>query len=295
VKDQIAQLQSAAESWSPQHTLAWAFETFGNEVAISSAFGAEGMVLIDMASRLRKDFRLFTIDTEFLFPETYDLMDRIEKRYGIKIEKVFPLLSPEEQERTHGTALWSRDADHCCNLRKVEPLRRKLSELRAWITSIRRVQTLFRKDASKIEWDVKFSLVKVNPIADWTTEQVWRYLHEHGVPYNPLHDKNYPSIGCTHCTRAIQPGEAPRAGRWPGTAKTECGLHIIKIDPTTINPATINPIKIDPIGIDPLRRAPEDVKKSSTTSARLTDLPHKAAEDDDGADSLGWRSGSPLR
>lgn len=127
------------------------------------------------------------------------------------------------------TRRWAtRDPDQCCNLRKVEPLRRKLSELGAWITSIRRAQTSFRKDARKVEWDVKFGLVKVNPIADWTSQQVWRYLHEHGVPYNSLHDQNYPSIGCTHCTRAIQPGEDPRAGRWPGTAKTECGLHIIE-------------------------------------------------------------------
>jgi phosphoadenosine phosphosulfate reductase len=228
VKDKIAELQLAAENWSPQQVLAWAFETFGNGVAISSAFGAEGMVLIDVASRVRQDFRVFTVDTEFLFPETYSLIDKIEQRYEIKIERVFSLLSPEEQERVRGAALWGRDPDQCCNLRKVEPLRRKLNELGAWITSIRRDQTSFRQGARKIEWDEKFGLVKVNPIADWTSKQVWRYLHEHGVPYNSLHDQNYPSIGCTHCTRAIRPGEDPRAGRWPGTAKTECGLHIIE-------------------------------------------------------------------
>ncbi len=228
MKDKIAQIQLTAESWSPQQTLTWAFDTFGNAVAISSAFGAEGMVLIDMASRVRKEFRVFTIDTEFLFPETYTLIDKIEQEYGVKIEKVVSLLSPEEQERVHGAALWAHDPDQCCNLRKVEPLRRKLSELEAWITSIRRDQTSFRKDARKVEWDMKFGLVKVNPIANWTSKQVWHYLHEHGVPYNSLHDKNYPSIGCTHCTRPIQPGEDPRAGRWPGTAKTECGLHIIE-------------------------------------------------------------------
>ncbi len=228
MKNQIAEVQLAAESWSPQRVLAWAFESFGDEVAISSAFGAEGMVLIDMASRVCKDFRLFTIDTEFLFPETYSLIDRIEQKYEIKIERVFSSLSPEEQERVHGRALWERDPDRCCNLRKVEPLRRKLSELAAWITSIRRDQTSFRQGAHKIEWDAKFGLVKVNPIADWSSKQVWRYLHEHGVPYNSLHDQNYPSIGCTHCTRAIRPGEDLRAGRWPGTAKTECGLHVIE-------------------------------------------------------------------
>lgn len=224
----IAEVQLAAEKWRPEHVLTWAFETFGNSVALSSAFGAEGMVLIDMASRLKKDFRLFTIDTEFLFPQTYSLMDQIEQRYGISIERVYPLLSPEEQERVHGAALWSRDPDQCCHRRKVQPLRRKLSELDAWITSIRRDQTSARAGARKVEWDSKFGLVKINPIVDWSSAQVWRYIREHDVPYNTLHDQNFPSIGCTHCTRAIQAGEDPRAGRWPGLAKTECGLHIIE-------------------------------------------------------------------
>ncbi len=232
----IAEMQSKAEGWSPQQVLGWAFERFGDRVAISSAFGAEGMVLIDMASRVSKDFRVFTIDTEFLFPETYSLMDRIERKYEIKIERVFSLLSPEQQEQFHGSALWSRDPDQCCNLRKVEPLRRKLSELGAWITSIRRDQTSFRKHARKIEWDAKFGLVKINPIADWSSKEVWRYLQAHDVPYNSLHDQNYPSIGCTHCTRAILPGEDPRAGRWSGTNKTECGLHVIEIAPMTAAP-----------------------------------------------------------
>jgi len=235
---ELAPVQLAAEGWTAQQTMAWACEIFGNQVAIASAFGAEGMVLIDMASRLRKDFRIFTMDTEFLFPETYNLMDRIEQRYEIKIEKVYPLLSPEEQERIHGAALWSRDADRCCNLRKVEPLRRKLSELRAWITGIRRSQTLDRRNAGKVEWDAKFGLVKVNPIADWTAKQVWRYVYDHGVPYNALHDQNYPSIGCTHCTRAIQPGEDVRAGRWSGSAKTECGLHVIEAEASRSVPKT---------------------------------------------------------
>jgi phosphoadenosine phosphosulfate reductase len=224
----IASVQQSAESWTPQRALDWAFETFGNRVAISSAFGAEGMVLIDMASRLCKDFRLFTIDTEFLFPETYALMDRIEEKYGITIEKIYSLLSPEEQERTHGPAIWTGDPDRCCNLRKVEPLRRKLSELSAWITSIRREQTSVRSTAQRIEWDAKFGLVKVNPIVGWTSKQVWRYIHDHDVPYNQLHNQDYPSIGCTHCTRAVRPGEDPRAGRWSGFTKTECGLHIIE-------------------------------------------------------------------
>jgi phosphoadenosine phosphosulfate reductase len=227
-KEEIASVQGAADEWSPQQALAWAFENFGTTVAISSAFGAEGMVLIDMASRVSKDFRLFTLDTEFLFPETYNLMDRIERKYGVTIERVYSVLSPEEQERTHGAALWSSDPDRCCNLRKVEPLRRKLSGLSAWITSIRRDQTSARSGARRIEWDPKFNLVKINPMVDWATKQVWRYIHDHDVPYNDLHNQDYPSIGCTHCTRAVGPGEDARAGRWPGFAKTECGLHIIE-------------------------------------------------------------------
>jgi phosphoadenosine phosphosulfate reductase len=229
--DQIQAVHRSAESWSPREVLAWAFETFGNRVAISSAFGVEGMVVIDIASRLRRGFRLFTIDTEFLFPETHALMDRIEEKYGITIEKVYSMLSPEAQERTHGEALWSRSPDLCCNLRKVEPLRRKLAELNAWITSIRREQTSVRAGAGKIEWDKKFGLVKINPLADWTSKQVWRYIHDHDVPYNSLHNQNYPSIGCTHCTRAVQPGEDARAGRWAGLAKSECGLHMIEPAP----------------------------------------------------------------
>jgi len=234
-RELIADVQAAAESWSPQRTLTWAIETFGNRVAISSACGVEGMVLIDMASRLRQDFRVFTIDTEFLFPETYNLMDRIEGKYGITIEKVYSVLSPEEQELEHGAALWTQDPDLCCNLRKVEPLRRKLGELDAWMTSIRRDQTSARSGAHRIEWDAKFGLVKINPIVDWNAKQVWRYIHDHDVPYNALHDQDYPSIGCMQCTRAVGPGEDPRAGRWAGFAKTECGLHVIEPAGTSSN------------------------------------------------------------
>ena len=227
MREEILEIQTAAEKWTPEQVLAWAYGRFGKQIAISSAFGAEGMVLIDIASRVHRNLRVFTLDTEFLFPETYALMDRVESRYGVRIEKVYSLLSPQEQERTHGSNLWRRNPDECCNLRKVEPLRRKLAELHAWITSIRRDQTAARAGARKVEWDGKFGLAKINPIADWTSQQVWRYIHERQVPYNPLHDRSYPSIGCTHCTRATRPGEDPRAGRWSGFEKTECGLHTI--------------------------------------------------------------------
>ncbi len=233
IREEIPALRTAAEGWSPTQVLQWAFQTFGGTVAISSAFGAEGMVLIDIAFRVHENLRVFTLDTDFLFPETYSLMDRVEQKYGITIERVSPLLSPEEQERAFGAALWRRDPDQCCNVRKVEPLRRKLGELQAWITSIRRDQTPARASAGKIEWDGKFGLVKINPLADWSSKQVWQYISEHDVPYNALHDRSYPSVGCTHCTRAVGPGENSRAGRWAGYSKTECGLHEIEPAPET--------------------------------------------------------------
>lgn len=224
--ENLENTQILAETWNAQEVLQWAFRRFGKRVEMASGLGAEGMALIDIAARLNPELRVFTIDTEFLFPETYQLIAKVEKRYGITVERVRPRLTPEAQAEVYGTALWSINPDQCCALRKVEPLKEKLGGLRAWITAIRRDQTAARSSARKVEWDHKFQLVKINPIADWTTKDVWNYLHEHDVPYNPLHDQNFTSIGCTHCTRAIRPGEDPRAGRWAGFQKTECGLHI---------------------------------------------------------------------
>ena len=226
MKDEVQMVQAAADSWDAEVALRWAFDRLGDKVALVSAFGPEGMALIDMAASIQRRFRLITIDTGFLFPETHKLMTEVEERYGVTIEKVHPTLSPAEQERAHGAALWKRDPDQCCDLRKVEPLRRKLDELRGWITSIRRDQTAARAGARKLEWDAKFGLVKINPLADWSAEEVWNYIRKNDVPYNELHDRGYPSVGCTHCTRAVLLGEDERAGRWPGFEKTECGLHI---------------------------------------------------------------------
>jgi phosphoadenosine phosphosulfate reductase len=234
VREQLEQLKAGAESWKPEEVLRWAFASFGEDVAMATGFGVEGMVLLDIASRVNPDLKVFTGDTDFLFPETYDLIDRVEKRYGIKVERLYSALTPEQQEQAHGRDLWKRNPDQCCSLRKVEPLRNKLAELSAWITAIRRDQTSVRAAAHKIEWDPKFGLVKINPIADWTKSMVWNYVHKHDVPYNPLHDNNFPSIGCTHCTRAVRPGESARAGRWSGSDKVECGLHVAA--PTAIAP-----------------------------------------------------------
>jgi phosphoadenosine phosphosulfate reductase len=221
----VIELQSEAEGWNAQQALRWGLSTFGQSLALASSFGAEDVVLIDIASRLSK-FRVFTLDTDFLFPETYALIDEIEARYGVAVERTRPELTPEAQAAQYGPALWASRPDACCQLRKVEPLKKKLSGLAAWVTGVRRDQAPTRANTPKLAWDSKFGLVKLNPLADWSRSQVWDYIRAHNVPYNPLHDRDYPSIGCTYCTRPVRPGEDPRAGRWSGFAKTECGLHV---------------------------------------------------------------------
>jgi len=222
----LKETQEVAEGWSAREVLSWSFRTFGSSIEMASGFGAEGMALIDIAAGLNPSLRVFTIDTGFLFPETYQLIDEVEKRYGIRVDRVQPRLTPSDQAEIYGEALWATSPDQCCGLRKVEPLKEKLSALRAWITAIRRDQTKVRASAKKIEWDQKFQLVKINPIADWTNDDVWDHIRANNVPYNALHDSNFTSIGCTHCTRAVRPGEDARAGRWAGFQKTECGLHL---------------------------------------------------------------------
>lgn len=229
--DQTAELKALGdvfESKSPQDVLAYALERYAPGIVLACSFGAEDVVLVDMIHRLKPDTPLFYLDTDFLFPETLATRDRIVERYGLRPDQVVQvksLLTPERQAREHGEALWSRDPDRCCALRKVEPLSRVLRGYDAWITGIRRDQAPARANAGLVQWDDRFGLVKVNPLAKWTTADVWAYIHVHEVPYNPLHDRHYPSIGCTHCTAPVEAGGDPRSGRWQNTAKTECGLH----------------------------------------------------------------------
>lgn len=173
---------------------------------------------------------MFILDTSFLFPETYQLIQQVETRYGISVQRILPTLSPEAQAESYGAELWSCDPDLFCQLRKVEPLQRHLANLRAWVTSIRRDQAPQGAHIRKIEWEPRFRVLKINPLADWSRESIWQYVRERNLPYNPLHDRSFPSIGCTHCTRAVKAVEDPRAGRWPGFAKTECGLHTFTAD-----------------------------------------------------------------
>jgi phosphoadenosine phosphosulfate reductase len=217
--------QAQAEQWDAEQVLAWAWKQFGANASLASSFGAEDIVLIDLASRTGTGFPIFTLDTNFLFPETYELILKIEERYGVAVERVLPKLSPEEQAEHFGEKLWQLHPDHCCAIRKIDPLKERLRSASAWVTGIRREQSPTRAHARKLEWDDKFGLAKLNPLADWTEGEIWAYIRSRRLPYNPLHDRHYPSIGCVHCTRAVLPNEDPRAGRWSGFSKTECGLH----------------------------------------------------------------------
>lgn len=222
-----ALIQRAAEQFeneSPEALIAWAVDTFPN-ITFASSFGAEDVVLIDMLQKTRPGTDIFYLDTNLHFKETYETRDRLAQHYNLTFIQVLPKLTVEEQGALHGEELWKSNPNACCNIRKVEPLTEILGKYDAWITGIRRDQAPTRANAKKVEYDTKFGLVKFNPLASWTSEDVWNYIRQHNVIYNPLHDNYYPSIGCEMCTRQVLPGEDPRAGRWSGNEKTECGLH----------------------------------------------------------------------
>ncbi len=221
----IAGAARALETESPLDILRWASEHLGSKLTFATGFGAEGCVIIDLIGRHDLPIDIFTLDTGLLFEETYELWRRLEQRYGITIRAVRPEQSVNEQALAHGRALWERDPDRCCELRKILPLRAALAGFEGWIAAIRRDQTPDRADALVVEQDRKFGLLKINPLVRWTHDDVWGHLYAHDVPFNPLHEQGYPSIGCKPCTSAIVPGENLRAGRWRGAAKKECGLH----------------------------------------------------------------------
>jgi len=223
-------ISNGFETASPEAVLRWAIEEFSPNVALASGFGAEGCVLVAMLSAIKpiragSSMRIFYLDTDLLFPQTYALRDQLEARYGVQFERRATSLSISDQAAEYGERLWEREPDLCCRLRKVEPLREMLKGMRAWVTAIRRDQSPARGGTGLIEWDERFGLVKINPLAAWSTRDVWNYIAKHNVPYNPLHDQGYPSVGCVPCTTPVQIGEVPRAGRWRGTGKSECGIH----------------------------------------------------------------------
>lgn len=222
---ELQQLSNEFESKTPQDVVRWGVDKFRGSLTLACSFGAEDVALVDMVARIDSSVTVFYLDTDYLFPETFEVKDRIAERYGIRPVAVKPLLTIEEQSSLHGPDLFARQPDACCKIRKVEPLRRHLGGFQAWITGIRRDQAPTRANSGLIEWDKVFGLVKLNPLARWKSEDVWAYIRTHDVPYNLLHDRSYPSIGCYPCTRQVKPGEDPRAGRWANFTKKECGLH----------------------------------------------------------------------
>lgn len=233
---QVNEFELIAEKFdeeSPQRVLEWALQTFHPKIALASSFGLEDVVLIDMMTKINPRARVFTLDTGRLHQDTYNVMDRIRDRYGIMVEVFFPdAVAVEKMVNEHGLNLFYKSTDFrkmCCGIRKVEPLKRALSGLDAWITGLRREQAVTRTYVRKIGRDSEHGdIVKINPIADWTWDDVWRYVRANNVPYNVLHDRGFPSIGCEPCTRAVKPGEDPRAGRWwwELPEQKECGLHV---------------------------------------------------------------------
>lgn len=213
---------------SPEGILRWAIKEYFPHLTMATAFGVEGCCIIHMLAGIEKRVHVFNLDTGYQFPETLELRERIKQRYGIEVEMVRPDLTVKEYEEEHGGPLYGHRPDQCCHDRKVVPLRRVVANYAAWISAIRRDQTEHRAAAKILQWDAKFHLVKVNPLLNWTKKDVWAFVLKHDVPYNPLHDRGYPSIGCWPCTRAVAVGEDDRAGRWAGKVKKECGLHVIE-------------------------------------------------------------------
>jgi len=216
---------------SPEYILAYLLREFGDKIGFSSSLGAEDQVITAMLSGIDKKAYLFTLDTGRMFPETYELLYRTTNRYGMSIQVYYPEAGHvEEMVNSKGINLFYESVENrkaCCNIRKIEPLRRALQGLDAWITGLRRQQSVTRNEMQLVEWDATHGLIKVNPLIDWTDTMVWEYIHRNAIPYNKLHDQGFPSIGCQPCTRAIQPGESIRSGRWwwEEPQSKECGLH----------------------------------------------------------------------
>ena len=221
---ELEALNARFESAAPQEIVRWAVETFGDGLSVGASFGgASGMAILHMVAQLKPNVHVFVLDTDYLFEETHETMRRSVPVIGLENVNFFKSkLSHEEQARQYGSALWMRDPDLCCELRKIEPNRRALEGKTAWVSGLRRDQSEGRADTPIVSWAPKFGVVKLNPLANWTEAQTWDYIMKNKIPYNPLLDQGYASIGCYNCT---VPGVQGRAGRWEGFDKEECGLH----------------------------------------------------------------------
>jgi len=225
VREELARASRSLEAAEPVEIVRWAAERYGDQLTMATAFGPEGCLIIHWLAAVAPRTYVFNLDTGYQFTETLALRERILKRYGIDVVLERPETTVADYERLHGGPLYRTDPDRCCGDRKLAVVKRVLARFGAWMSGIRRDQSPDRAAAPIVGWDHKYGVVKISPLANWTKAKVWDAIMRDDVPYNPLHDQGYVSIGCQPCTRAIGAGEDERAGRWSGSAKTECGLH----------------------------------------------------------------------
>ncbi|MFN8487040.1 MAG: phosphoadenylyl-sulfate reductase [Caldilineaceae bacterium] len=214
------------EQGAALNILAWAIETFGQGLSIGTSFGASGIVLMDLALQISRRVDIFYIDTGYFFPETYTLIDRLQEHYQRDFRVIKTDLTIAQQAKRYGPLLYQNDPNLCCHVRKVLPMHEALAERTAWATALRHDQASTRANTPVVQWNMRYKIIKVAPLVHWTEADIWQYIHEHGLPYNELHEQGYPSISCWPCTQPVKPGEDLRAGRWQGFNKTECGLHL---------------------------------------------------------------------
>lgn len=222
----INHLSEQFESASPQDILRWASETYGDQVAVVTSFQITGIVTLHMLQDIAPQTPVLTLDTGYLFPETYDLIDTLEDQFNLNLTRVRPRQTTKQQARDYGDRLWERNPDRCCHLRKTIPLRDALHGYGSWITGLRRDQSPSRANTPIISTDERTGLIKVAPFANWTEYMLWTYIHAYELPYNTLHEMGYPSIGCWSCTKSVADGDDTRSGRWSSNSKTECGIHV---------------------------------------------------------------------
>jgi phosphoadenosine phosphosulfate reductase len=222
----LDRLNRKFEKSHPQDVLRWIAETYGSQAAVVTSFQPTGIVTLHMLYEMGLQLPVLTLDTGLLFPETYALMDEVERHFRLRLTRVRPAQTVSQQAQAQGDALWERDSDACCNLRKVVPLARALTPYDGWITGLRRDQSERRRHTPVVGWDERHGKAKFSPLALWTEDMLWTYIYDYDLPYNTLHEQGYPSIGCWPCTRAVEVGADTRAGRWAGSIKTECGIHV---------------------------------------------------------------------
>ena len=212
------------ERMTAEEVVVWAYEEYGDRLCLTCSWQKQSSALVHMVSKLGLPIDVVELDTHLFFKETYETRERLVERYALNLIRP-DVLTVAEQHKEEGPNLWERDPDRCCHIRKVEPLQRALEPYDAWISGIRRDQSPSRAGTTKVEWSDRYDVWKVHPLADWDEKRVWAYIEVNEIPYNPLHDGGYRSIGCIPCTRPTRPDEEERAGRWAGSDKLECGIH----------------------------------------------------------------------